>query len=107
MTVENYFAIAIAVIAVAPTGKASFVYSYAQTRLMGQYNGKWPLSLVYVLKPLITVIGASMFLVRVFRNTLIPSVKMTLKMNKMFEKKRDHKSEEQGPTLKVLTTTSK
>ena len=30
----------IAVIAVAPAGKASFVYSYAQTRLMGQYNGK-------------------------------------------------------------------
>ena len=30
----------IAVIAVAPTGKASFVYSYVQTRLKGQYNGK-------------------------------------------------------------------
>jgi len=29
----------IAVIAVAPTGKASFVYSYVQTRLKGQYNG--------------------------------------------------------------------
>ena len=28
----------IVVIAVAPTGKASFVYSYVQTRLMGQYN---------------------------------------------------------------------
>ena len=27
---------------------------------------------------------ASIFLVRVFRNTLIPSVKMTLTMNKMF-----------------------
>ena len=23
-----------------------------QTRLMGQYNGKWPISLVYELKPL-------------------------------------------------------
>ena len=32
--------IAVAVIAVAPTAKASFVYSYVQTRLMGQYNGK-------------------------------------------------------------------
>ena len=27
---------------------------------------------------------ASIFLIRVFRNTLIPSVKMTLTMNKMF-----------------------
>ena len=32
--------IAIAVIAVAPTDRASFVYSYAQTRLKGQFNGK-------------------------------------------------------------------
>jgi len=30
--------IAVAAIAVAPTGKASFVYSYVQTRLMGQYS---------------------------------------------------------------------
>ena len=30
----------IAVIAVAPMGKASFVYSYVQTRLMDQYNRK-------------------------------------------------------------------
>ena len=30
----------IAFIAVAPTGKASFVYDYVQTRLVGQYNGK-------------------------------------------------------------------
>ena len=29
-----------AVIAVARTGKASFVDSYVQTRVMGQYNGK-------------------------------------------------------------------
>ena len=48
----------IVVIAVAPTGKASFVYSYMQMRLMGQYNGKWPFSLIYALKPLITVIRA-------------------------------------------------
>ena len=34
------------------------VYSYVQTRLKGQYNGKWPFSLVYVLKPLITPIRA-------------------------------------------------
>ena len=27
-----------------------------QTRLMGHYNGKWPINLVYVLKPLITVV---------------------------------------------------
>ena len=32
----------IAVIAVASTDKASFVYSYVQTRLMGQYDGKRP-----------------------------------------------------------------
>ena len=31
---------AIAVIAVVPTDRASFVYSYMQTRLKGQYNGK-------------------------------------------------------------------
>ena len=30
---------AIAVIEVAPTGKASLVYSYVQTRLVAQYNG--------------------------------------------------------------------
>ena len=30
----------IAVIEVAPTGKTSFVYTYVQTRLKGQYNGK-------------------------------------------------------------------
>ena len=29
-----------------------------QTRLKGQYNGKWPFSLVYMLKPLITPIRA-------------------------------------------------
>ena len=33
-------ALKIAVIAVAPTGKAPFVYSYVQMRLKGQYNGK-------------------------------------------------------------------
>ena len=32
--------IEIAVIAVAPTGRASLVYSYVQTRLKGRYNGK-------------------------------------------------------------------
>ena len=48
----------IAVIAFAPTGKAPFVYSYVQTRLMGQYNGKRPISLDYVLKLLITAIRA-------------------------------------------------
>ena len=30
----------IAVIAVVPTSKTSFIYSYVQTRLRGQYNGK-------------------------------------------------------------------
>ena len=48
----------IAVIAVAPTGKASFVYNYVQTRLKAQYNGKRSFSLVYVLKLLITAIRA-------------------------------------------------
>jgi len=38
--------------------QASFVYSYVQTRLKGQYNEKWPLILVYVLKPLIIAIRA-------------------------------------------------
>ena len=48
----------IAVIAVAPSGKVSFVCSYVQTRLRGQHNGKWPSSLVYVRRPLITAIRA-------------------------------------------------
>ena len=48
-----------AVIAVALTGKASFVHSYMQTRPRGQYNGKWPFSLVYVLKPRTTGIKAT------------------------------------------------
>ena len=33
----------IAVITVEPVGEASFVYSCMQTRLMAQYNGKWPI----------------------------------------------------------------
>ena len=33
-----------AIIAVSPTGKASFVYSYVQTRLRGQYNENDPLA---------------------------------------------------------------
>ena len=49
---------AIAVITVEPAGKASFVLGCIQTRLMGQYNGNWPISLVYTTKPLITVITA-------------------------------------------------
>ena len=32
--------------------------AHMQTRLMGQYIGKWPISLIYVLKPLITAITA-------------------------------------------------
>ena len=36
----------------------SFVYNCIQTRLRGQYNGKLPISLVYMSKPLITVITA-------------------------------------------------
>jgi len=50
--------LSIAVIAIAPMRKALCVYSYVQTRLMGQCNGKWPISLLYVLKPLITAIRA-------------------------------------------------
>ena len=40
------------------SNSASFVHSYVQTRLKSQYNGKWPFSLFYVLKPLITPIRA-------------------------------------------------
>ena len=50
--------LSIAVITVEPAGKVSFVLGCIQTRLMGQYNGKWPISLVYMSKPLITVITA-------------------------------------------------
>ena len=38
----------------------------------------------YTAKKIFILQLASIFLVRVFRNTLIPSVKMTLTMNKMF-----------------------
>ena len=48
----------IAVITVEPAGKAPFVLGCIQTRLVGQYNGKWPISLVYMSKPLVTVITA-------------------------------------------------
>ena len=41
-----------------PAGKGFFVYSCMQTRLMAQYNGIWPISLVYMSKPLITVTTA-------------------------------------------------
>ena len=46
--------------AVKPPGhsKAPFVYSYMQTRFMGWYNGKWFISLVFVLKPLIPAVRA-------------------------------------------------
>ena len=50
--------------AVAPTGKAFFVYSYEQTRLRGQYIGKWPFSLVYVLKPPINAINIDYYMLR-------------------------------------------
>ena len=49
------------VITVETADKASLVYSCMQTRLRGQYNGKWPISdisLVGVSKPLTTVITA-------------------------------------------------
>ena len=48
----------IAVITVEPADKISFVYNWMQTRLRGQYNGKWPISLVCVSRPLVTVITA-------------------------------------------------
>lgn len=35
-------------VTVEPTGKASFVYSYIQTRLINQYNWKWPISFLWV-----------------------------------------------------------
>ena len=59
---------------------------------MGQYDGKLPFSLVYVLKLLITAIRAIGFhiLVRVFRNTLIPSVKMTLTMKKTIKREVEY-----------------
>ena len=42
-----------AVIPVECAGKASLFYSYKQTRPLGQYNGKWRISLVYVPKPVV------------------------------------------------------
>ena len=52
------FQVWIAVITVEPAGNTSFVYTCMQTRLKGQYNGKWPIRLVCVSKLLITVITA-------------------------------------------------
>ena len=49
-------ALTVAFSAVEPTGKASLVFSCMLTRLMGQYIGKWPISLVSVTTPLITVL---------------------------------------------------
>lgn len=52
----------IAVSALEPEGKASFVEGCTQTRLMGHDNGERPISLVYVSKPLITVKTAVIFI---------------------------------------------
>lgn len=41
-----------------PAGKDPFIYSYLLTRLMGQCNETSPISLVYVLKPMIPAITA-------------------------------------------------
>ena len=43
----------IAVIPIEPAGNASLLYIYKQTRLMGQYIGKWRISLIYVSKPVV------------------------------------------------------
>ena len=51
----------IAVITVEPADKISFVYNSMQTRLRGQYNRKWPISLICVSRPLVTVITAIPF----------------------------------------------
>lgn len=47
-----------AVITVKPEGEASIVYSCMQRKLIGQYNKKITISLVYVSKPLKHVIRA-------------------------------------------------
>ena len=49
----------IAVITVEPAHKISFVYNCMETRLRAEYNGKWPISLVCVSRPLVTVVTAS------------------------------------------------
>ena len=43
-----------AVFTVEPASKTSFVFSCMQTRLIGQYDWKWPITLSYVSKPLTT-----------------------------------------------------
>jgi len=48
----------LAVIAVEPAGKSSFVYSCMQARLLGQNDRTWHISLVLVSKPLTAVITA-------------------------------------------------
>lgn len=51
-------------IEVEPAGKASFHHICIQTRLLGQYKGNWPFSLVYESRPLITAL--QLFLVALF-----------------------------------------
>ena len=70
ISLMTYYRYSIAVITVVPMGKASFVYSYVQRRLMGQYNGKLPFSLVYVLKPLITAIRAIIKLFKIHKKSV-------------------------------------
>ena len=53
--------IAVIAIIIAPTGKASFIHSCMQTRLMGHYNGQQPIGLDYVSKLQITVITPVVF----------------------------------------------
>ena len=48
----------ITVITVEPADKIAFVYNCMQTRLRGQYNGKRPISLACVSRPLVTEITA-------------------------------------------------
>ena len=44
ISLVTYYRYSIAVITVGPTGKVSFVYSYVQTSLRGQYIGNDPLA---------------------------------------------------------------
>lgn len=113
-----------AVIAVEPAVKASFIYCM-RTRLIGLYNGKWPSNLVCVSKSLISIITAivvHIFAPAVvesrFRNTkfqnhvcFVCSSPLLLSMPKITKKllsfTEDGESERSTPTESTVTEESR
>lgn len=60
-------------IEVEPAGKASFHHICIQTRLLGQYKGNWPFSLVYQSRPLITALQLFLVALSLLTNCKSPT----------------------------------